>query len=120
MDSQTTVYRLIADASISIDMFTPLDDCLVFSIASKEATRALELIRAQGFDVASRPSLGKVTLVGSGMHGVPGVMAKAAESLKDAGIDILQVADSHATISLLVDEKDLDTAAKALHRAFGL
>ncbi|HBT95335.1 MAG TPA: hypothetical protein DEB24_04235 [Coriobacteriia bacterium] len=47
-------------------------------------------------------------------------MAKVAESLQAEHIDILQVADSHATISLLIDENDMETAARALHRAFEL
>jgi aspartate kinase len=120
MEAQTRVYRLMADSSISIDMFTPMNDRLVFSISSRSADEAMGLLLAENFEVATRTALGKVTLVGSGMHGVPGVMARVAACLSDAGIDILQVADSHATISLLVDEGDLVSAAQVLHRAFGL
>ena len=120
MEMQTRLYRLLADASISIDMFTPLHNCLVFSIPKDMTLRAQEIIALEGLEADARPSLGKVTLVGSGMHGVPGVMARVAECLRDAEIDILQIADSHATISLLVDEKDLISAAQALHRAFEL
>jgi len=120
MLAQTRVYRLLADAGISIDMFTPLNDRVVCSIAASDAQRASEIIAAQGFEVALRGSLGKVTLVGSGMHGVPGVMAQVAQCLQEVDVDILQIADSHATISLLVDEDDLIRAAQALHRAFKL
>ena len=120
MEAQTRLYRLMADASISIDMFTPMNDRLVFTIPAQTVEQALEIIRAEGYEAAVRPSLGKVTLVGSGMHGVPGVMARVAECLMQADIDILQIADSHATISLLVDESDLMEAARTLHRAFGL
>jgi aspartate kinase len=120
MEAQTEVYRLMADAGISIDMFTPMNDRLVFSVADARADDARAILSEAGFEVAVRASLGKVTLVGSGMHGVPGVMARVATCLARVGIDILQVADSHATISLLVDEGDLDEAAQELHRAFGL
>ena len=120
MEAQTHVFRLMADAAISIDMFTPMNDRLVFTIDEGKAERAMEIIRAAGFEAALRHSLGKATLVGSGMHGVPGVMARVAECLMDAGIDILQIADSHATISLLVDEDNLIDTAQALNRAFGL
>jgi aspartate kinase len=120
MDVQTRVYRLMADASVSIDMFTPMNDRLVFSVPARLAEEARRLLVGEGFEVALRTGLGKVTLVGSGMHGVPGVMARVAEALARAGIDILQVADSHATISVLLDENDLVPAAQALHRAFGL
>jgi aspartate kinase len=120
MDAQTRIYCLMADAGISLDMFTPMNDRLVFSVATDDADEAAELLSAEDFEVAVRRDLGKVTLIGSGMHGVPGVMARVAKALREAGVDILQTADSHATISLLVDEKDLILAAQVLHRAFGL
>jgi aspartate kinase len=120
MDAQTRIYRLMAAASISLDMFTPMNDRLVFSVAAEDADKAAALLGVEGFEVAVRRDLGKVTLIGSGMHGIPGVMARVATALQEADVDILQTADSHATISLLVDEKDLIVAAQVLHRAFGL
>jgi len=120
MRLQTAVYRALADAGISIDMFTPMNDRLVFSVQSDKAAIAVELLASSGYDVATRAGLAKVTLVGSGMHGVPGVMAQVAGCLAAHNIDILQVADSHATISLLVDGDDALPAARALHSAFGL
>jgi aspartate kinase len=120
MAAQTRAYRLMADAAISIDMFTPMNDRLVFSLAEHLAENATSILAAEGFEVAVRAGLGKVTLVGSGMHGVPGVMARVAQCLSDGGIDVLQIADSHATISLLVDAGDLIPAARLLHHAFGL
>jgi aspartate kinase len=120
MQVQTQCYQLMAASGISIDMFTPMNDRLVFSISSALAEQAAEVLRQAGLEFAARDRLGKVTLVGSGMHGVPGVMAQVADCLRQADIDILQIADSHATISLLVDESDLMAAAGALHRAFAL
>jgi aspartate kinase len=120
MAAQTKVYQLMADAAISIDMFTPMNDRLVFSLAAPLADDAIVILTTEGFEVAARADLGKVTLVGSGMHGVPGVMARVARCLLDARIDVLQIADSHATISLLVDAEDLIPAARQLHHAFGL
>ncbi|MDR1422943.1 MAG: aspartate kinase [Coriobacteriales bacterium] len=120
MAAQTNVYRALACAGISIDMFTPMNDRVVFSIASADTEHAIAALKPLGLDLACRPHLGKLTLIGAGMHGVPGVMAQVADCLAARGIDILQVADSHATISLLVDEGCLDDAARALHAAFGL
>jgi len=64
--------------------------------------------------------LAKVTVVGAGMHGVPGVMARVAEALAGAGVEMLQVADSHYTISVLVGQGSALAAIEALHSAFGL
>ncbi|MDH4140035.1 MAG: ACT domain-containing protein, partial [Coriobacteriia bacterium] len=67
-----------------------------------------------------RAGLAKVTLVGAGMHGVPGVMARMAEYLRDAGVTVLQTADSHTTISVLVSAEDAQQALRALHEGFCL
>jgi aspartate kinase len=65
-------------------------------------------------------NLAKVTLVGAGMHGVPGVMARMAEYLEQAGVAVLQTADSHTTISVLVKDSDAESAVRALHSGFQL
>jgi aspartate kinase len=116
----TRVFRTMADADVSLDMFTPLDGVLAFSVESARATEAEALLAGTGCGFGRLDSLAKVTLVGAGMHGVPGVMARVAEALTRAGIDIRQVADSHYTISVLVAGDDLVNAVAALHSEFGL
>jgi aspartate kinase len=54
------------------------------------------------------------------MHGVPGVMARIAAALAAGGVEILQVADSHYTISVLVERDTSRQAIHALHDEFGL
>jgi len=54
------------------------------------------------------------------MMGVPGVMARIVDALAEAGIEILQSADSHTTIWVLVDGSQMEDAVRALHRAFQL
>ncbi len=62
----------------------------------------------------------KVSLVGAGMTGVPGVTAKIVQTLAEAGIQILQSADSHTTIWVLIRHDDLVPAINALHEIFEL
>jgi aspartate kinase len=47
-------------------------------------------------------------------------MARVAESLATAGVNLLQTADSHTTISVLVPADEAVTAVTALHDAFDL
>ncbi len=54
------------------------------------------------------------------MAGIPGVTAKIVTALAEKGIQILQSADSHTTIWVLVKETDLVEAVNALHSAFEL
>ena len=120
MAAQTRVYRAMADAGVSLDMFTPVGDSLVFTVSEAVLDRAAEVIHGLGLLHQSHRALAKVTLVGAGMHGVPGVMACMAEYLSAAGVDVYQVADSHTTIAVLIPAEQTDTAVNALHRGFQL
>ncbi|MDO8879779.1 MAG: aspartate kinase [Coriobacteriia bacterium] len=120
MAVQARVYRAMADAGVSLDMFTPSGVTLMFTVAAGDLDRACEVITTLGLPHEVRNGLAKVTLVGAGMHGVPGVMARMAEALAGAGVHVLQTADSHTTISVLVPAEDAERAVGALHEGFGL
>lgn len=119
-EALTSVFRRLADAGASLDMFTPLGGLLAFAVAEPEAHVCSEVLAELALPFDVRPDLAKVTLVGAGMHGVPGVMARVAEALTCAGIEILQIADSHYTISVLIDGESSRPAISALHDAFRL
>ncbi|PKQ10196.1 MAG: aspartate kinase [Actinobacteria bacterium HGW-Actinobacteria-9] len=120
MRAQTRVYRAMADAGISLDMFTPVCDAMVFSIPESSLDTAGSILDGLGLTYISMVDLAKVTLVGAGMHGVPGVMARMAECLDTAGVTVLQTADSHTTISVLIPADDVQVAVTALHEGFEL
>lgn len=120
MAAQARVYRAMASAGVSLDMFTPIGERLVFTIASTAMAEACRVLGELGLTYRITPDLAKVTLVGAGMHGVPGVVASVAELLADAGVHVLQTADSHTTISVLVPQHEAHTAIEALHRGFDL
>jgi aspartate kinase len=120
MRDQRRVYRAMADAGVSLDMFTPSGDGLVFTVPATSLPVVQDVLASLGMKAAVRVDLAKVTLVGAGMHGVPGVMARMTEFLDDAGVCVYQSADSHTTISVLVPESDATTAIRALHDGFEL
>jgi len=62
----------------------------------------------------------KVSVIGGGINGVPGIMAKIVEALTEQGIQILQSADSNTTIWVLVRKDDMVQALRALHAKFEL
>jgi aspartate kinase len=47
-------------------------------------------------------------------------VARLAEILRDAGVSVIQTADSHTTISVLVPAESAETAVRALHAGFDL
>lgn len=120
MAAQTRVYRAMADADVSLDMFTPGGDGLVFTVPEASLELVDEVLEGLGMGCSVKEGLAKVTLVGAGMHGVPGVMARMSELLDDAGVPVYQAADSHTTISVLVPIEKAEAAVRALHDGFEL
>lgn len=120
MAAQTRVYRDMADAGVSLDMFTPIGGLLYFTLQEDMLDRACAVLAGLGLAHRVDSGLAKITLVGAGMHGVPGVMARLAECLAGAGVAIFQAADSHTTISVLVNADDAASAVAALHHEFEL
>ncbi len=114
------LFRILADAGLSVDLINVAPDRRRFVLAREEAASARALLEGAGFSVTVRPDCAKVSVVGSGMRGVPGVMAAVVEALLEQGVEILQTVDSHVTISCLVDRARMETAVQALHRKFGL
>ena len=116
----TRVFREMADASVSLDMFTPCGPSLLFSFESARLPTVEDALDRVRLPYEIQRGLATVTLVGAGMHGVPGVMARVAEALASASVDVLQIADSHYTITVLVPQSGSRAAIAALHGEFGL
>ena len=64
--------------------------------------------------------IAKISLVGAGMVGRPGIAAKMFRTLADLGINIKMIATSDIRISCLVDKDKAEDAVRALHTVFGL
>lgn len=95
-----------------------------FTVAEDEADEATVIIerhregslKCQHVDVEK--SVAKVSIVGAGMMTNPGVAAKMFEALSDCGVNIKQISTSEIKITVLIDEKYVDTAMNAVHDAF--
>jgi len=90
----------------------------MFTVSMEDEERVSEVLRSNGIACETISPCVKVSIVGAGMHGIKGVMARFSAALDRAGIDMLQTVDSHATISALVLLEQRDEALRALHREF--
>ncbi|ATY84973.1 aspartate kinase [Kyrpidia spormannii] len=114
------VFQAMADAGISVDFINVGPGGVAFTVSEAEAGRAEQILRHLGVEPEIVPGCAKVSVVGAGIAGVPGVMARVVGALAEEGVEILQSADSHTTIWCLVREEDMNRAVCALHRRFGL
>ncbi|MDQ7819935.1 MAG: aspartate kinase [Armatimonadota bacterium] len=110
----------LAAAGISIDLINLLPEVLAFTVKEEVAAQASKVLTTLGFDVQASAPCAKVSIIGAGMRGRPGVMARVVKALHAAGVEILQTADSHTTISCLVWRDQMQAALQALHDEFGL
>jgi aspartate kinase len=130
MAAMSGIMSALAAAKVSVDTLTPADRPdgrrqLQVTIHESDLDQALEVCNAQverlgGERVDVQQGLSKVTLVGSGMTGMPGVYARALESLLHAGVDVHAVGTSSVSISFLVEADAEDRTLQALHAAFDL
>ncbi|THF78428.1 aspartate kinase [Cohnella fermenti] len=119
-DVQLRVFRAMATNGISVDFINVTPAGVLYTVIDQDAGEALKLLGGMGLAVRSRSGCAKVSVIGGGMNGEPGIMARIVEALTAAGIPILQSADSNTTIWVLVSEEDMVPALQALHAAFGL
>ncbi len=87
------------------------------------AQKVLEGLRAElggNTTVIGDNSIVKVSIVGVGMRSHAGIASTMFKVLADEGINIQMISTSEIKISVVVDEKYLELAVRALHSAFGL
>lgn len=116
--ARARVFEELAAAGLSLDLINLMVRRMYF-IVRTDALRT-ELLDRLGFPYEIRDGCAKVSVIGQGMRGIPGVMLRIHRALREASVDLLHSTDSHITISCLVPEEDLARAAQALHREFGL
>lgn len=120
----------IADANIEIDMIIQniADDAttdFTFTVHRNDYQRAKTLLDKTCAELGARnvtgdDSIVKVSIVGVGMRSHAGIASTMFKALADEGINIRMISTSEIKISVVVDEKYLELAVRALHAAFKL
>ncbi|WP_246939788.1 aspartate kinase [Bacillus pinisoli] len=119
-NTQKEVFKAMASAEISVDFFNITPTSVVYTVSGDNTDRAIGILEELGYEPVVTRNCAKVSAVGAGMSGVPGVTSKIVTALSENGIQILQSADSNTTIWVLVKEEDLVLAVNSLHEAFQL
>ncbi|EAV9811401.1 aspartate kinase [Listeria monocytogenes] len=118
--AQQLAFKILADAGISLDFINISTNSVIFTVPEEKSHVVKQLLEYEALETSVRQACAKVSIVGAGITGVPGVTAKIVGALSEKNIPILQSADSHTTIWVLVREEDLISAVNALHDVFCL
>ena len=121
----------VADANIDVDMIIQnigqdgLID-LTFTVHKTDMTKTLDILdkkvkaHVKAREIIGNNKIAKLSIVGVGMRSNPGVASKMFRTLAEEGINISAISTSEIKISVILEEKSLNKAVKALHKAFDL
>jgi len=121
----------IGDANIDVDMIIQnagvdgLTD-LSFTVHRNEYQKALDVLNRhvkdhiKAADIRGDHRICKVSMVGVGMRTHAGIASQMFRTLAEEGINIQMISTSEIKISVVIDEKYMELAVRALHKAFGL
>ncbi|MFP4411737.1 aspartate kinase [Coleofasciculus sp.] len=129
------IFSILAEQAISVDMIIQSQRCRVidgiptrdiaFTVAQAEAENAQKILQEAapilGYgEVLLDADIAKVSIVGAGMIGQPGVAARMFAALSQHQINIQMITTSEIKISCVVNKEQGVTALQAIHQAFGL
>ena len=122
------VFSLMSQKNINVDNILQSigrDETkdISFTLHEKDLKEATEILmenkESLKFDhIEADDKVGKVSIVGMGLMSNAGIAAKVFEALYEAGINIQMISTSEIRLSVLLDEKDVNRAVKAIHDKF--
>jgi aspartate kinase len=125
-----SVFGPLAEAGIVVDTIVQNlghngTTDLSFTIARGELGRCkaiLEpLVRTLGFrEMTADATVAKVSIVGAGIQNAPGYASRMFSALAEAGVNIEIISTSELRITCIIAEDQLETAVRALHKAFDI
>lgn len=128
--SALRILKPVSDANIEVDMIVQNVGAdnrtdFTFTVHRNDFRPAQSILQKVADELGARQVSGdskiaKVSIVGVGMRSHAGVATKMFEALSHEGINILMISTSEIKISVVIDEKYLELAVRALHSAFEL
>ena len=121
----------VADANIEVDVIIQNiskegKTDFSFTVSQGDYQRAMDLLREKvvpalgAAEVVGNPNIAKVSIVGIGMRSHVGVASTMFRALSKENVNIQMISTSEIKTSVVIDEKYLELAVRALHTAFGL
>ncbi len=114
------LFRRLAERDVSVDMINVNNAGIFFLVDNEKLARVREELSGLNVAIRVRAHCGKLSIVGAGMRGTPGVMYRVVAALQEGGIEIIHSTDSNITISVLVPEEDVARGEQAIHDYFQL
>lgn len=123
------IMRKLADNHIVIDMImqafhpTAGHNNITFTVGAADLDQTISTLESMkdelgAKEVVADPDIAKVSLIGAGLAGQPGIAATVFAAFGDAGINIKMIATSEMKLTCVVSSGDADRAATIMHESF--
>ncbi|MPM62771.1 Aspartate kinase [bioreactor metagenome] len=124
------VFSVLAKANIDVDMIVQsmrnnndniID--LVFTVAKTDLPKAKTIVSEVGQEIeilgiVADENVAKVSIVGAGMYGYPGIAAEMFGALAGADVNIEVISTSEISVSCLIQADKVKAAVNAIHSRF--
>jgi aspartate kinase len=114
------LFRRLAERDVSVDMINVNNAGIFFLVDNEKLALVREELAGLNVAIRVRSHCAKLSIVGAGMRGTPGVMYRVVAALQESGIEIIHSTDSNITISVLVPEEDVARGEQSIHDYFRL
>ena len=126
-----SILGTVADANIEVDVIIQNiskdgKTDFSFTVHRNDFAKTVDLLKAKvmpslgAAEVVGDVKICKVSIVGIGMRSHVGIASKMFRSLSEEGINIQMISTSEIKTSVVIDEKYMELAVRALHKAFDL
>lgn len=124
------VFHALAQAHIDVDMIVQSirDDSrnindIVFTVGKKDIVKARAIVEQMGKEINALgvtvdDQVAKVSIIGAGMLGCPGIAAAMFGALGDAGVNIQIISTSEISVTCLISAAQVQDAVSAIHARF--
>ena len=118
-----SLFRVLAENEIVVDVVTQpygIGSDIVFTIRKQDVTKTMKVLTDNksvlGYaDAKADENLAKFTVVGTGMSTNSGIASAVLNAIDACGVKVEMITTSEIKISVLVDEKQVIDAARAVH-----
>ncbi len=125
-----SVFAPLAEAGINVDTIvqnvghhgtTDLSFTITRGDLAKTKRILEPIVRELGFrEMTTDSAMAKVSIVGAGIQNAPGYASRMFAALAEAGVNIEIISTSEIRITCMIAEDQVETAVRALHKAFAL
>ncbi len=124
------IFTALSEANVIIDVIVQNVSVsgstdISFTLSADELEKLGDLIDRVAAEIGAgqvtkKSGIAKLSVVGIGMRSHSGVAATLFESLGHGGVNIQMISTSEIKIAVIIDEAQIELAAKLAHKAFGL